>query len=178
MRLTTRWLTRTVVAGAVLAVLACAGDGSSPTQPISSDLISSPTETLTGLASGLLSCEPLPAAETTVTLTKRGGTIGIGPHQLVVPKGALTGSVSITARITPNTNAATVEFFPEGLRFRTPATVTLSYANCQSRPGLKSVAHVSDDLLQILEVLTSTDDSGRKTTSAPLDHFSRYAVAW
>jgi hypothetical protein len=43
---------------------------------------------------------------------------------------------------------------------------------------LKKKIVYTDEKLNILEVLRSLDLFGAKTVTAPIDHFSRYAVAY
>lgn len=127
---------------------------------------------------GLLTCDPLPYQVVSQKVGSGGGKIAVGPHTLVIPRGALRRETLITAEIFPDM-ASSVRFTPEGLTFAKPATVTLSYAHCQGATALlsKRVAYTTD-LLAILEYLDSRDDARRKRVSANLDHFSRYAVAW
>jgi hypothetical protein len=127
---------------------------------------------------GLLTCDPLPYQLVKQKVGSGGGKVTVGPHTLVIPRGALRREALITAEIFPD-SASSVRFTPEGLRFAKPATVTLSYAHCQGATALipKRVAYTTD-LLAILEYLDSRDDARRQRVSANLDHFSRYAVAW
>lgn len=127
---------------------------------------------------GLLSCEPLPYQLVSQKVGSGGGKVTVGPHTLVIPRGALRRETLITAEIFPD-NASSVRFTPEGLTFAKPAKVTLSYAHCDGALSLlpKQVAYTTD-LLAILEYLDSRDDARRQQVSAALNHFSRYAVAW
>lgn len=127
---------------------------------------------------GLLTCEPLPYQVVRQQVGSGGGKITVGPHTLVIPRGALRRETLITAEILSD-NASSVRFTPAGLTFAKSATVTLSYAHCQGVTALlpKRVAYTTD-LLAILKYLDSRDDARRKRVSANLDHFSRYAVAW
>lgn len=126
----------------------------------------------------LLRCSPLTADTTVATVGPAGGTLTIGPHTLVIPAGALDSSVTITA-IAPSDSVNQVEFAPQGLQFETPASLTLSYANCNllgiSLP--KKVVY-TDDLLQILELEPSLDHAFSQTVTGRIGHFSSYAVAW
>jgi hypothetical protein len=124
----------------------------------------------------LLSCSAQPYAVKTQTVGSAGGTIVVGTHRLVIPAGALTSPVKITAeQVTGRVNS--VRFSPDGLRFAKSATLTLSYANCSPLLLLKRVVY-TNELLSILELLPSIDNLRTKTVSAPIRHFSRYAVAW
>ncbi|MDQ3222207.1 MAG: hypothetical protein M3Q75_01840, partial [Gemmatimonadota bacterium] len=66
---------------------------------------------------------------------------------------------------------------PEGLQFKKPATLALSYENCQNTEVPKAVVYTTEKL-DILEVLQSLDLLRAETIAAPIDHFSRYAVAY
>jgi hypothetical protein len=124
----------------------------------------------------LLSCSAQPYTSKTQTIGSAGGTILIGTHRLVIPAGALASPVKITAeQVRGRVNS--VRLRPEGLKFAKPATLRLSYANCSPLLLLKRVVY-TNELLGILELLPSLDDLRTKTVSAPIRHFSRYAVAW
>ena len=124
----------------------------------------------------LLSCSPQQYAVTTRTIGAAGGVVTVGTHRLVIPAGALAGPVTIKAeQLTARVNS--VRFSPEGLRFAKPATLTLSYSNCSPLLVTKRVVY-TDELLRILELLPSLDSFFSKSVSAPIRHFSRYAVAW
>jgi hypothetical protein len=132
----------------------------------------------TGLLNGLLSCSPLPASTTSRSIGSAGGTISMGPHTLIIPAGALSSTVTITAEVVSD-SVNSVRFFPEGLRFSKPAQLTLSYANCSLLTQLtpKKIVYTTEGL-DILQILNSLDNVLAKKVSAPLDHFSRYAVAY
>jgi hypothetical protein len=134
----------------------------------------------TGIGTGLLSCSPLPAASTTQTVGAGGGTITVGPHTLTIPAGALSQDVTITAEA-PSDSIRSVRLLPEGLTFAVgkPARLTLSYSSCSLLGSLapKRIAYTTD-LLELLQLLPSIDDLLRKRVSAPLGHFSRYAISW
>jgi hypothetical protein len=124
----------------------------------------------------LLSCKPQPYASTTMVVGTRGGTIKVGTHVLSIPSGALSKNYTIRAeQVSGSTNS--VRFSPEGLIFAKPAKLTLSYANCSSLSVLKRVVY-TDELLRILELLSTTDNVKAKTVTSDIRHFSRYAVAW
>lgn len=129
-----------------------------------------------GNVTDLLTCSPLPYAVTTETIGPQGGTIVVGVNQLVIPQGALSGKVEITAeQVSGSTNS--VRFSPEGLRFEKSAQLTMSYENCALVLLQKKIVFTTEQL-KILEVLTSLDLFKQKIVSAPIDHFSRYAVAY
>jgi hypothetical protein len=127
---------------------------------------------------GLLTCKPMPAASASATIGATGGTIIVGPHRLTVPAGALTSPVTITASA-PTSSVNRVEFQPHGLTFNVPATLSMSYANCDLLGSLlpKRIAYI-DGSLDILYYLISVDNLWQKRVSTRLDHFSEYAIAW
>jgi hypothetical protein len=134
---------------------------------------------LGGLVNGLLACRPLPADSTRQLIGPAGGTIRVGPHTLVFPRGAVPAPITISA-VAPSATVNSVILSPHGLQFTGPRPqLTMSYANCSLLPRLlpHRIAY-TNDLLAILEVLNSVDNLFRSQVSAPLDHFSRYAVAW
>jgi hypothetical protein len=127
---------------------------------------------------GLLSCSALPPARGAKTIGYEGGTINVGPHSFVVPRGALSRPVTITATIEPE-QVNHIQFKPEGLQFKKSASLTMSYANCDILSSLlpKHIAHV-DENLNILGLLLSVDNLLARKVTGKVDHFSDYAVAW
>jgi hypothetical protein len=129
-----------------------------------------------GQLTDLLTCSPQKYAVTTATIDSKGGTIKVGSHSLVIPKGALSGKTKITAeQMTGTTNS--IRFSPDGLRFEKPAALTMTYNNCILVLIQKKIVY-TDEKLKVLEVLRSLDLFKKKTVTAPIDHFSRYAVAF
>lgn len=174
----TKWPRRfaALALGAVLAVMvACsaADDSAGPTPP--SELqVGGALLSLGDLH--LLACSAQPYAVRTQTVGSAGGTIVVGTHRLVIPAGALASPVQIKAeQLTGKVNS--VRFSPEGLKFAKSATLSLSYSNCSPLLLLKRVVF-TNERLGILELLPSIDDLRSRTVSAPIRHFSRYAVAW
>jgi hypothetical protein len=127
---------------------------------------------------GLLSCDPLTADTVSQVVGAGGGVINIGPHTLEIPAGALTGDVTITVVLPPDT-VNVLYFEPHGLEFATPARVYLSYSNCDLLGSLlpRRVAYTSDQL-SILEYVPSLDLLLTQRVRGSIDHFSGYAVAW
>jgi len=137
--------------------------------------LSTTVNTVGGLLN-LLSCSALPDDKATQWIGPNGGTIRFGSSSLSIPRGALKSYVQITAeQVSGDVNS--VRFSPEGLRFGQPATLTMGYDNCSSVKPPKKIAY-TDEGLNVLEVLQSNDNARRETVSAPLNHFSRYAVSW
>jgi len=190
-----KWTRRFFSFGLVLALLAgvsCTTGDTSPMEPVAQP-VEQPSQLLGGLVDGLgdalgstvgavlsvtdlLVCTAQPYAVTKKTIDSDGGTIQVGSHTLVIPRGALKKKTTITAeQISGGTNS--VRFSPEGLRFEKPADLTMSYKNCLVVLLPKRIVY-TDEALKVLEVLRSLDLFNKKTVAAPIDHFSRYAVAF
>ena len=161
------------VIGAASVTLASCGDV--PTVAPSNPAVS---RDVNGAVAALVACTPLPADSVTQVIGPLGGTMSIGPHSFTVPAGALDSAVTITA-IAPSDSLNRIVFQPSGLTFSTPATLTLSYANCGLLPHLlpERVAYV-DNLLNVLYYLPSVQNQMSQTVTGQVQHFSDYAVAW
>ncbi len=72
----------------------------------------------------LVSCRPLPYDSVTRTIGPAGGFIEVRHNRLVVPRGALSAPVTITA-VAPSDTVAMVRFQPEGLQFPTSRLTTI-----------------------------------------------------
>ncbi|HVH66823.1 MAG TPA: hypothetical protein VM716_03070 [Gemmatimonadales bacterium] len=166
---------------AALALLSCT-DHTPVGPPLRADLVgSSPHTDVIGLTpgpTGLLRCAPLAAASVTQTIGPTGGTLYVGVHQLTVPAGALLAPTTITA-VAPSDTVNQIRFQPEGLVFLLPATLQMSYGNCDllGQVAPKEIAYTTDEL-RIREYLLSSDDVLSQRVTASLQHFSTYAVAW
>ncbi|HEX2450158.1 MAG TPA: hypothetical protein VHJ69_03410 [Gemmatimonadales bacterium] len=127
-------------------------------------------------AAPLLACVEQPYTKVTKLVGPEGGSIVVGSHTLVIPKGALTEKVQISAeQVEGSVNS--VRFSPEGLQFARAAEVRLSYSNCEQVPSKKQVVY-TDEQLKVLELLPSRDSNSSRTVTGKIDHFSRYAVAY
>ena len=129
-----------------------------------------------GAADILLACTPQKYLVRSEVVGPKGGKVQVGEHVLRIPAGALSRDVRIVAeQITGPVNS--VRFRPEGLRFARPAELTLSYDNCSSTTASKRIVYTTDQLT-ILEQLKSDDRAQTKSVVSPIEHFSRYAVAY
>jgi hypothetical protein len=175
----TRLLSFVLLTGAAAVAVSC-GDrsplGITPSGPRPrAGLLDTLVQTVNQAAS-LLTCSPLAAASATQTIGAAGGTIQVGPHTLTIPAGALSDTVTITA-VAPSDTVSRVQFQPQGLQFQQPASLTLSYANCNATSQAKQIAY-TNDALQILELVASQDSAAAQTVTGQISHFSDYAVAW
>jgi hypothetical protein len=172
----------------LLGAAACSGIATAPSEPEVTQPAVDPSlgELLGGITKGvggllnatLLQCTPLSASKTSQDVGPLGGVVVAGPHVLVIPPGALSKKTTITAEVISGKNNS-VKFGPEGLKFRYDALLTMSYKNCSGLGMLlpKKIVY-TDNLLNLLEILKSLDLSGQKLVTAPLEHFSRYAIAF
>lgn len=168
---------RRIAAVAVLAALALGVGCTSNEGPVAPS-VEPPSQLLGSLLSvtDLLTCTPQPYAATTRVVGPEGGVLAVGNHTLVIPEGALRQRVTIKAeQMRGSVNS--VRFSPEGLRFAKPAQLTMSYRNCALVLLPKRIAYTSE-LLKVLELLKSRDLFGSKVVTSPIDHFSRYVVAY
>ena len=170
-----RRLAALVLAVALAAGVSCtSSDTESPVAPSAE-----PQPALIGTllsATDLLTCQSLPYKVTTKVVGSEGGSIYVGQYSLVIPQGALSQRISITAEQMPG-SVNSVRFSPEGLRFAKSAQLTMSYKNCFLVLKAKRIAYTTE-LLKILDLLPSIDLFGSKTVTSPIDHFSRYAVSY
>jgi hypothetical protein len=185
---TSRLFLAPLLAAAVLAA-ACSG-GTNPLEPQGSGVSLPPPptgnpEVSAGLLSGLLgksylSCTSLPAAKKSATIGLLGGSISVGPHKIIFPPASVLKSTKITAEITAGDKTNSIKFSPEGLKFKVPAVITISYANCKygGLLSLLRLAYTSNDLKSILEILPAIPNPLNKTVLGTITHFSRYAVAY
>ena len=135
------------------------------------------TSSTTALDVDLLRCKPRPYDGEAAIIGPDSGTLQIGEHQLVLPKGALQQEELIVAEA-PTTSLVDVDFYPEGLRFERSAKLTLSYKDCQVPIDLDlRLAYVGWGL-RILELPPSEDIKDLSEVTGDIDHFSRYAVAY
>jgi hypothetical protein len=183
-----------IAAAAVVA--ACAGDGMrSPTDPsaaATSQQLSAPMDSLTRLATvrphGLLGdllglSKPLPLFvcknnggpyTDSAVVGLFGGTLHFGPHSLFVPPAAVFVPTKIKATTYAGDTLA-VTFYPQGLHFLLPATLSLDYKHCASQPTSPlQIDYLNDLLTEILSIIPSLDQGTGKVTGT-IWHFSVYA---
>jgi hypothetical protein len=134
------------------------------------------TNGVTTLVGDLLPCSVSTDQWNTASIGPNGGRLNIGPHSLVIPKGALTRQTQISAHAVRG-NHVRVEFSPSGLQFSTPATLTLSYGVCAPKNKPVQVVYLKDDQ-HITETEPSKDSRLTKSVAATIKHFSSYAVAY
>jgi hypothetical protein len=129
----------------------------------------------------LLRCKPQEFAGDAEVIGPNGGTLHIGRHELVIPKGALT-SEQLIAGESPTSSLVEVYFQPHGLQFAHSSQLKLSYEHCM-RPDNYTyrIVYAEDDFggrPRVLEFPPSKDDKTLKEVKADIDHFSRYMIAY
>ena len=125
----------------------------------------------------LMRCEPRDYQADAAIIGPNGGTLHIGPHELVIPKGALDHEELIFAEA-PTSSLVDVKFQPEGLQFSQVAQLKLSYKGCV-RPTSADlfVAYLGQNN-KVLELPPSRDQKVDDDVEADIGHFSRYAIAY
>jgi hypothetical protein len=125
----------------------------------------------------LFRCQPRPYEGDAAIVGPEGGTLEVGEHRLVIPRGALTREELIVAEA-PTSSLVDVEFAPEGLTFERPAELTLSYKGCDVPPDIDlRLAYVGFGH-RILELPPSEDRKELFQVVGEIGHFSQYAVAY
>lgn len=125
----------------------------------------------------LLRCEPRQYEGDAAIIGPAGGTLHIGEHELVIPRGALTEEQLIVGEARTS-SLVDVEFQPEGLTFQRPAQLTLSYKNCDVPANLDLLLAYLGVGNKILEFPASEDYRSYSEVTGEINHFSRYAVAY
>jgi hypothetical protein len=106
-----------------------------------------------------------------------GGKVTFGSNTLIVPPGAVLRNTTITAT-TPGDGHLSAVFQPEGLQFLVPPVLTLNYRQCAKPPASTAkIVYLQSLLGELLEILPTTLNLNQYTISAPIWHFSVYAVA-
>lgn len=122
-------------------------------------------------------CDPLQYVGETKIIGSEGGELSIGPHKLIIPRGALTASTVITGEM-PVDTLVSVKVSPHGLTFRKQVTLELSYKHCYLPVNYVYRMAYIDDNNRILEFPLSVDYKKDGEVWGYLKHFSRYAVAY
>ena len=149
-----------------------------PDPSLLGDLIGGVTGTVGGLVNqlGLVSCNVRTTHTGSAEIGPMGGVVWVGPHRLFVPPYALREKVRITA-VAPKGQYVQIQFAPEGLEFRRPTLLSMSYSECSLLSPLRLKIVYVNDRLEILEVLPTLTSLLTRTANAPVDHFSRYMLA-
>jgi hypothetical protein len=180
---------------AALGFLMACGEPTAPATPAvkSAPAVQAPNASLssviTGVTNGLFTVtngvgtllgDLLPCVVTTeqwntATIGPAGGKLDVGPHTLVIPRGALSKQTQITGHAVRGTKVS-VEFEPSGLQFAQPTTLRMSYGVCKVPGKPVKVVYMQGD--KITETEPSQDYPKSKWVEGQIRHFSSYAVAY
>lgn len=148
-----------------------------PEATVSDDLLGGLVGGLLKPVTGLLSCDVSQTRTASKVVGSQGGYITVGAHALVIPPGALSGNVTISA-VAPAGNRVAVDFAPHGLRFARPTVLSMSYAECGLVKGLLLRIVYVDDSERILQILPSLQNLRQRRVVGTTDHFSKYMLAY
>jgi len=130
------------------------------------------------IAPAFVKCGPVPGVAAS-KLVSPGvwDTLRVGPHKLIFEPGSLRQETLITAQFDRD-SVRSIRFGPEGLRFKNghEPTLEMSVHGCSQLTGTMRIVYAKDDLSRVREALSSLVDLGTGKVSAPIKHFSRYAV--
>jgi hypothetical protein len=174
----------------LLAVVACSGDVTSPTQPaanVSSGATGSllpwpgkPRPDVTGVT--LIACPTATAQSVTSRIGPAGGLLTIGNTSVVIPIGAVLFPQDFTLTI-PASQYAEIRVragSAEHYLFQYPVAMTIDYSRCAT-PALDqhalSVWNVDEDSHALLEQMVGVDLKLTHTIVFTTIHLSGYAVA-
>lgn len=146
------------------------------------DFVTAPTDSATELA-----LETLKAAEGLLPLPDgglvasaeidgaKGGTLHAGRFTVTVPRGAYTGTATITCRLPDSTlMLCDLEISPSTTdRFAVPVVLSLDTGDLPVDNGTLSIFWY-DPSVAAWRAMPTTVDSGAKWVSTALGHFSRY----
>ena len=151
---------------AAILLFGCSNELTAPTEPAFAVAQIQPVSVLT-------TCQPQPAAMTGAWIGPQGGILRVGKHTLKVPMNALSTPVWITMEA-PSSTINRVVFTPEGLTFKVPAKLTMSYSNCLTRSD--AIVYINDQY-RIIETTPSQTDRISQTVNGAVSHFSDYALS-
>lgn len=172
---------------ALLATVACAGDATSPTQPMHAvtangasllpDLLGSDTS-----GTALIDCPTPTTQSVTARIGIAGGVLAIGNTTVVIPLGAVLFPEDFTLTV-PASSYAEIRVragSAEHYLFQTPIAMTIDYSRCAT-PALDQQAltvwNIDPDSKALLAPMTSVDDKLTHTIVFTTIHLSGYAVA-
>ena len=180
-----RAILRTCAVVALVSVAACGENASQPT------VMEPQMVTLTVGQQSFTRIQEIAPNTSLLSLSRiiglLGGTISVANHSISVPLGAVTLPTLFTLRHANNgyvevdATATITDLLGRildvgGLGFKKPVTMTLSYARATNvtDPSRLKIVRLKADGQH--EIMPSTVNPWKKTVSAQLDHFSRYAL--
>jgi len=127
-----------------------------------------------GYAYGLVKCQRPGLVQRSAVIGPEGGTLRVGDTYLVVPPGALSERVRLTAKVLDT--IAAVELQPHGLRFALPVRLAIDVRECSVREDQHPVLLYLDDDGEVRETLPGDLDEDAESFFSRIVHFSVYAV--
>jgi hypothetical protein len=166
------------------ALLACAGDPASLSPRTAPDGGAAaikggvvPAHANSGKNFHATTCETRTSEVDSGVFGPDGGTLLFGTSRLIIPAGALTDTITISATMVEGFDSR-VEFQPHGLQFLKPAGLLLNTSGCSIDPSVvPDVVYLSESG-EILETIPATYDPHWHTLAAAIQHFSGYAIAF
>lgn len=175
---------RLVVCVLALGVLSCTSATVSPDPVVSTDASDyQQFSTTTGAPTSgpdtlpLITCPKNSSGDSAAaSIDAAGGVLRFGPHQLIIPAGALTTMTRISARAYRDTLAVDLE--PHGLQFNVPASLVLSYKGCDvSDQYAAGILYTDTSFTHVLSIVPSQDHYKKWMVVGTIQHFSVYASA-
>lgn len=177
---------RTLILSAIASLAACADANTAPdaaalkpTSAPASHRSNDDDDPPKPRNTALVRCERHPTWTGSAVIGPNGGQLLVGSSRVIVPPGALSKKVFITATM-PAGEFITIrfEFQPHGLVFKKPAGLILNASGCDIPSwAAPDIVYLSDDG-EILERINSYYSNYWHTVAAPIWHFSGYAIAW
>ncbi|HEX7939720.1 MAG TPA: hypothetical protein VF483_12110 [Gemmatimonadaceae bacterium] len=124
----------------------------------------------------LVWCESHGPASASADIGPSGGIIAVGNARLILPAGALSTTVHVTAS-QPGGHNAMVTFEPSGLQFKKPAGLQFDVSGCDVGDYTPDVVYMNDEGV-IVERIDAVYSNYWHQVAAPINHFSNYALAW
>ena len=140
------------------------------------------SQTPPGASPKLLPCQNTKELRAVQTIGPDGGTLQVGDHRLVIPRGALGDKVELTGvllvdrvlKVRIQANGA------DSFQFRQPVSLTLSYAKCEGVSGAQQlrVYKIDPATNQVIRDHGGTVDPRARAVTAPLDSLSTYTLGY
>lgn len=127
-----------------------------------------------GNAYGLVACRRGGQPQGTAVIGPDGGTLRVGANSVVVPAGALSERIRMTATVIDT--LAVIELEPHGLRFAVPVSLIIDTRECAVRDEQHPVLLYVDDAGEVEETIDGQLGEGGDSFLAPIVHFSVYAI--
>lgn len=128
----------------------------------------------------LLICPNSKEVRVEQTIGPEGGTLQVGEHRLVLPKGAVTERVKFTGVLLAD-RVLKVQFRAngqDGYKFAQPAALTLGYGRCdvQTDPQRLRIYKIDPKTNRILAEMGGKVDPNRRSVTAALNSLSTYTL--